>query len=111
MSKILIIDDEQGIRGTLSSILEDEGHKVTGCESGEEGISAFARDEFDLVILDLWLPGIDGMSVLERIRNAGGPPVIVISGHGNVDTAVRATKLGAYDFMEKPLALERVLLT
>jgi two-component system, NtrC family, nitrogen regulation response regulator NtrX len=111
MARILIIDDEQSIRTTLSNILADEGHTAVTCESGEEGIASFARDEFDLVILDLWLPGIDGMTVLERIRNAGGPPVIVISGHGNVDTAVRATRLGAYDFMEKPLSLERVLLT
>jgi two-component system, NtrC family, nitrogen regulation response regulator NtrX len=111
MAKILIIDDEESIRTTLSHILEDEGHRITPCDSGEEGIAAFAREEFDLVILDLWLPGIDGMTVLERLRNAGGSPVIVISGHGNVDTAVRATRLGAYDFMEKPLSLERVLLT
>ncbi|HEY8712852.1 MAG TPA: response regulator, partial [Thermoanaerobaculia bacterium] len=88
MAKILIIDDEQAIRTTLSNILADEGHGVVTCESGEEGIASFARDEFDLVLLDLWLPGIDGLTVLERIRNAGGPPVIVISGHGNVDTAV-----------------------
>ena len=111
MATILIIDDEQSIRTTLSSILEDEGHRPTACESGEEGIAAYAREEFDLVILDLWLPGVDGLDVLERIRNAGGPPVIVISGHANVETAVRATRLGAYDFLEKPLSLERVLLT
>ncbi len=111
MSRILIIDDEQSIRTTLSNILTDDGHQTVACESGEEGIARFAREEFDLVILDLWLPGIDGMMVLERLRNAGSAPVIVISGHGNVDTAVRATRLGAYDFMEKPLSLERVLLT
>ncbi|HEX9163056.1 MAG TPA: sigma-54 dependent transcriptional regulator [Thermoanaerobaculia bacterium] len=111
MSSILIIDDEPSIRATLSHILEDEGHRVTACESGEEGLAAFAREDFDLAILDLWLPGVDGLTVLERIRNAGGPPVVVISGHGNVDTAVRATRLGAYDFLEKPLSLERVLLT
>jgi two-component system nitrogen regulation response regulator NtrX len=111
MSRILIIDDEPAIRTTLSSILEDEGHKTTLCESGEEGLTHFARDEFDLVLLDLWLPGVDGLTVLERLRNIGGPPVIMISGHGSVDSAVRATRLGAYDFMEKPLALERVLLT
>src|SRR5712691_1545265 len=111
MATILIIDDEPSIRTTLSSILEDEGHRPTACQSGEEGIAAFAREEFDLVILDLWLPGVDGLDVLERIRNAGGPPVIVISGHANVETAVRATRLGAYDFLEKPLSLERVLLT
>src|SRR5437763_12049562 len=111
MAKILITDDEPAIRTTLAGILDDEGHKTVLCESGEEAIAHFARDEFDLAILDLWLPGIDGLSVLERIRGAGAPPVIVISGHGNVDTAVRATRLGAYDFLEKPLSLERVLLT
>jgi two-component system nitrogen regulation response regulator NtrX len=111
MAKILITDDEAAIRTTLGKILEDEGHKPTLCESGEEALAQFAREEFDLVILDLWLPGVDGMTVLERFRAAGGPPVIVISGHGNVDTAVRATRLGAYDFLEKPLSLERVVLT
>jgi two-component system nitrogen regulation response regulator NtrX len=111
MPKILIIDDEPAIRTTLAGILEDEGHKTTLCESGEEGIAQFARDEFDLVVLDLWLPGMDGMAVLERLHTAGAPPVIVISGHGSVETAVKATRLGAYDFLEKPLSLERVLLT
>jgi two-component system nitrogen regulation response regulator NtrX len=111
MARILVIDDEPAIRTTLSSILEDEGHKTLSCESGEEGIAQFAREEFDLVLLDLWLPGIDGLAVLERIRTADTTPVIVISGHGSVDSAVRATRLGAYDFLEKPLSLERVLLT
>lgn len=111
MAKILIVDDEKAIRETLARILEDEHHKPSVCESGEEALAHFAREEFDLVILDLWLPGVDGMAVLERIRAANGPPVIVISGHGNIDTAVRATRLGAYDFLEKPLSLERVVLT
>src|SRR5207253_1557377 len=111
MAKILIIDDEPGIRTTLADILHDEGHRTTLCESGEEGIAQFAREEFDLIILDLWLPGIDGLAVLERLKTAGAPPIIVISGHGNVDAAVRATRLGAYDFLEKPLSLERILLT
>ncbi|HEV7240419.1 MAG TPA: sigma-54 dependent transcriptional regulator [Thermoanaerobaculia bacterium] len=111
MARILIIDDEPAIRTTLAGILEDEGHKSTLCESGEEGIAQLARDEFDVVLLDLWLPGIDGLAVLERLRTANGPPVIMISGHGSVDSAVRATRLGAYDFLEKPLSLERVLLT
>ncbi|HKS21987.1 MAG TPA: sigma-54 dependent transcriptional regulator [Thermoanaerobaculia bacterium] len=111
MAKILIIDDETSIRSTLAHILGDEGHKTTLCESGEEGLAQIAREEFDLAILDLWLPGIDGMTVLDRVKAAGGPPVIVISGHGNVDSAVRATRLGAYDFLEKPLSLERILLT
>jgi two-component system nitrogen regulation response regulator NtrX len=111
MSKILIIDDESAIRTSLANILHDEGHQTALAESGEAAIAQFAREEFDLVILDLWLPGIDGMTVLERLRATGAPPVIVISGHGNVDSAVRATRLGAYDFLEKPLSLERVLLT
>jgi len=111
MARILIVDDEPSIRTTLSSILEDEGHKTTLAESGEEGIAQYARDEFDLILLDLWLPGMDGLSVLERLRSAAPPPVIMISGHGNVDAAVKATRLGAYDFLEKPLSLERVLLT
>ena len=111
MARILIIDDEPSIRTTLANILEDEGHRATICESGEEGLAQFARDEFDLILCDLWLPGVDGLVVLERLRTAGAPPVIMISGHGNVDAAVKATRLGAYDFLEKPLSLERVLLT
>jgi len=112
MSRILIIDDEPAIRETLRDILEDEGHDATLCESAEEGLAAYAREDFDLVLLDVWLPGIDGLALLERIRAVGqAPPVIVISGHGSVETAVRATRLGAYDFLEKPLSLERVLLT
>jgi two-component system, NtrC family, nitrogen regulation response regulator NtrX len=111
MAKILIVDDESSIRATLAQILEDEHHKTSVADSGEEALAQFVREEFDLVILDLWLPGVDGLAVLDRIRAAGGPPVIVISGHGNVDTAVRATRLGAYDFLEKPLSLERVVLT
>ena len=111
MAKILIVDDEQSIRSTLAKILEDEGHRTAVSESGEEALAQAARDEFDLIILDLWLPGVDGMTVLEKFRAAGAPPVIVISGHGNIETAVRATRLGAFDFLEKPLSLERVLLT
>src|SRR5438552_19122201 len=110
MAKILIIDDEPSIRSTLAKILEDEGHRAAVAESGEEALAEAARDEFDLVILDLWLPGVDGMTVLERLRAAGAPPVIVISGHGNIEAAVRATRLGAYDFLDKPLSLERVIL-
>ncbi len=111
MARILIIDDEPAIRSTLADILGDEGHKSSLAESGEEGIAQYARDEFDLILLDLWLPGMDGLSVLERLRTTSAPPVIMISGHGSVDAAVKATRLGAYDFLEKPLSLERVLLT
>jgi len=111
MARILITDDEPAIRETLAQILGDEGHRTILCETGEECIAHIAREEFDLAILDLWLPGIDGLSVLERVKGAAPPPIIVISGHGSVDAAVKATRLGAYDFLEKPLSLERVLLT
>ncbi|HVT43107.1 MAG TPA: sigma-54 dependent transcriptional regulator [Thermoanaerobaculia bacterium] len=112
MASILIIDDEPAIRSTLEGIFRDEGHQTVLCESGEEGLTQFAREDFDVVLLDVWLPGIDGIAVLERLQGVNGaPPVILISGHGTVDTAVRATRLGAYDFLEKPLSLERVLLT
>ena len=112
MANILIIDDELSIRETLRDILEDEGHRCTLCESAEEALTAYAREDFDLILLDVWLPGIDGLALLERLRGVGSmPPVLVISGHGNIETAVRATRLGAYDFLEKPLSLDRVLLT
>ncbi|HVR42579.1 MAG TPA: sigma-54 dependent transcriptional regulator [Thermoanaerobaculia bacterium] len=112
MRRILIIDDEPSIRDTLRDILVDEGHRCTLAESAEEGLAAYAKEDFDLILLDVWLPGMDGLALLERFRSAGSmPPVIVISGHGSVETAVRATRLGAYDFLEKPLSLERVLLT
>ncbi|HEU5162613.1 MAG TPA: sigma-54 dependent transcriptional regulator, partial [Thermoanaerobaculia bacterium] len=112
MANILIIDDEPSIRETLRDILEDEGHRCMLCESAEEALAAYAREDFDLILLDVWLPGIDGLALLERLRAVGSmPPVLVISGHGNIETAVRATRLGAYDFLEKPLSLERVLLT
>jgi len=112
MSRILIVDDEASIRSTLAGILEDEGHRTTTCETGEEALSRFAREEYDLVLLDVWLPGMDGLTLLERFKSVErSTPVVVISGHGNIETAVRATRLGAYDFLEKPLSLERVLLT
>src|SRR3954453_20838280 len=102
MAKILITDDEPSIRTTLSQIQEDEGHKTPTCESGEEAIAQLAREEFDLAILDLWLPGIDGLSVLERMKGSNAaPPVIVISGHGNIDAAGKGTGPGGEDFLEK----------
>ena len=112
MAKILVIDDEKSIRSTLADILSDEGHQPVLCESGEEALSMLAREDFDAVLLDVWLPGMDGLGVLERIRTVDSAlPVIVISGHGSVETAVKATRLGAFDFLEKPLSLDRVLLT
>src|SRR5687768_1373163 len=112
MGKILIIDDEPAIRSTLAGILTDEGHEATLCESAEEGLLRCAREDFDLILLDVWLPGIDGLTFLDRLNTVGSaPPVIMISGHATIDSAVRATRLGAYDFLEKPLSLDRVILT
>ena len=109
--RILIIDDEVGIRESLSGILLDEGYEVDAVESGERGLETIAAHRPDLVFLDVWLPGIDGLETLKRIReNNPELAVIMISGHGNIETAVNATRSGAYDFLEKPLSLDRVLL-
>jgi two-component system nitrogen regulation response regulator NtrX len=109
--KILIIDDEEGIRESLSGILLDEGYEVEAVDSGEKGLEAISADLPDLVFLDIWLPGIDGLETLNRIRESNPDlAVVMISGHGNIETAVNATRSGAYDFLEKPLSLDRVLL-
>ena len=110
--RVLLIDDEKAVRETLSEILADEGYAVTSVASGEEGLRRLLEERFDVVFLDVWLRDKDGLAVLE----AAGPrtsevPVVMISGHANVETAVRAVRLGAYDFLEKPLSLERVVLT
>src|SRR5450432_820086 len=111
MAHILIVDDEAGIRESLRGILEDEGYQTSVCPSGEDCLEFLRKKSCDLVLLDVWLTGIDGLEVLERIREMDDPPeVIMISGHGTIETAVRATKLGAYDFAEKPLSLERTLI-
>ncbi|HVM92781.1 MAG TPA: sigma-54 dependent transcriptional regulator [Terriglobales bacterium] len=111
MSNILIVDDESGIRESLQGILEDEGHKTTTSPSGEDCLDQLRKSTFDVVLLDVWLTGIDGLEVLGKIRQLEDPPeVIMISGHGTIETAVRATKLGAYDFAEKPLSLEKTLI-
>ncbi len=110
--KILIIDDEVGIRSSLKGVLEDEGYFVETAESGQQGLDLLEKDNFDLVLLDIWLPEMDGVDVLKTIKELNGDySVIMISGHGNVETAVKTTKLGAYDFLEKPLTLEKVVLT
>jgi two-component system nitrogen regulation response regulator NtrX len=110
--RILVVDDERNVRATLTGVLEDEGHQVRAVESGEDALEAVRRESFDVVLLDVWLPGMDGLKVLAEIRaGLAGPPVVMISGHGSIDTAVKATKLGAFDFIEKPLSLDRVLLT
>ncbi len=110
-NSILIVDDEQGIREALSSILADEGYEPVAVSSGEECISLLEERSIDLVLLDVWLDGIDGLETLERIRKNGvDAMVVMISGHASIETAVRATKLGAFDFIEKPLSLEKVIL-
>src|SRR6185312_11335590 len=110
-ASILIVDDESGIRQSLSALLRDEGYEVTAVSSGEECIEAVDRRPFDLILLDIWLPGIDGLATLERINERDGAPMVVmISGHGKIETAVRATKLGAFDFIEKPLSLDKTVL-
>jgi two-component system nitrogen regulation response regulator NtrX len=111
MAHILIVDDESGIRESLQGILEDEGYKTSVSPSGEDCLDLLRKSSFDLVLLDVWLTGIDGLEVLEKIREMEDPPeVVMISGHGTIETAVRATKLGAYDFAEKPLSLEKTLI-
>ncbi len=105
---ILIVDDEAGIRDSLSSILTEEGYAVESVGSGEECLARLAKQPIDLVLLDVWLPKMDGIETLEHMRRDGHfPMVVMISGHGNIETAVRATKLGAFDFVEKPLSLEK----
>jgi two-component system nitrogen regulation response regulator NtrX len=110
MTNILIIDDEPGIRKTLASILEDEGYKADTAEDAVIGIEFLEHHPVNLIFLDVLLPNLGGMEALERIRKEYADiEVVVISGHANVDMAVRAVKLGAFDFLEKPLSLDKVL--
>jgi len=109
--RILVVDDEPGIRQSLSGVLEDEGYAAETAESGEAALAALPGAGFELVLLDIWLPGIDGMEVLARIQEipfGERPLVVVISGHGSIEAAVKATKLGAFDFLEKPLSIGKV---
>lgn len=110
--KLLIVDDESTILDAVTDILEDEGFAVETAIDGETGLRKLAGDLPDLVLLDIWMPGLDGLEVLKRIK-AGWPflPVLIMSGHGTIETAVKATKLGAYDFIEKPLSYEQLVLT
>jgi two-component system nitrogen regulation response regulator NtrX len=108
---ILIVDDESGIRESLGALLRDEGYEIEAVASGEECLERIGRRNFDLILLDVWLKKMDGLSTLEQIQSLDGAPMVVmISGHGNIETAVRATKLGAFNFIEKPLSLEKVVL-
>jgi two-component system nitrogen regulation response regulator NtrX len=111
-SRILVIDDESAIRDSLRMILEYEGYEFLGAATGQDGITLVERERPDQVFLDIKMPGMDGMEVLQRIKAIDDAlPVVMISGHATVTTAVEATKLGAFDFIEKPLASERVLVT
>jgi two-component system nitrogen regulation response regulator NtrX len=110
--QILIIDDEASIRSSLKGILEDEGFLAKTAETGEEGLELLKSQNVELVLLDIWLPGLSGIDVLKKIKAMeDNPQVVMISGHGTIETAVTATKLGAHDFLEKPLSLEKVVLT
>ncbi len=110
MPAILIIDDEHGIRQTLASILEDEKYKVFTAEDALAGIEILKKEKIDMVFLDVLLPKLGGIEALERIKkDISSPEIVMISGHANIDMAVRAVKLGAFDFLEKPLSLEKVL--
>src|SRR6266536_5145028 len=109
---VLIVDDELGIRESLTGVLEDEGYRVEAVESGEACLALLGKQRFDVAMLDIWLPGMDGLETLEKIGSLENRPVVImISGHGTIETAVRATKLGAYDFIEKPLSIDKTLLT
>jgi two-component system nitrogen regulation response regulator NtrX len=109
--RILIVDDEPGIRSSLAGVLQDEGYHPDALGDGEACLERLAQETYDVVLLDVWLPGIDGMETLSRIQEipfADRPMVVMISGHGTIETAVKATKLGAFDFVEKPLTIEKV---
>ena len=117
MNHILIVDDEVDIRGSLEAILREEEYTVTTTGTAAEALTLLRDSDFQAVLLDIWLPDGDGLDVLAKIRHSedgdhrpGAPEVIMISGHGTIEAAVRATKLGAYDFLEKPLSLDRTLL-
>jgi two-component system, NtrC family, nitrogen regulation response regulator NtrX len=112
MSKILVIDDERAIRNTLKEVLEYEKHEVDLAEDGTKGLEMFSANSYDIILCDIKMAKMDGIEVLGKISEVSGDmPVIMISGHGNIDTAVEAIKKGAYDFLEKPLDLNRLLIT
>lgn len=109
--KILIIDDEKSILESLSGILDDEGFSAVCADNAEQGLEILADQQIDLVLLDIWLPGMDGMEALRQIKiDFPHLPVIMISGHGTIETAVQATRHGAYDFIEKPLSYDKIVL-
>ncbi len=109
---ILIVDDEENIRFSLKGGLEDEGYNTILAGSGEEALKLVEKQDVDLILLDIWMPGRDGLQILEELKNNGSTvPVIIMTGHGSIDNAVRATRLGALDFIEKPLDLNKIIIT
>ena len=111
MPSILIVDDEPGVRSALGGVLRDEGYDVDAVDSGEACLERLGRQAYDVVVLDIWLPGMDGLATLTRMRERQiDTQVVIISGHGNIESAVRAIKMGAFDFVEKPLSLEKTVL-
>jgi two-component system nitrogen regulation response regulator NtrX len=111
MPSILIVDDEPGVRSALGGVLRDEGYEVDAVDSGEACLERLSRQAYDVVVLDIWLPGMDGLQTLARMRERQfDTQVVIISGHGNIESAVRAIKMGAFDFVEKPLSLEKTVL-
>ena len=111
MSSILVVDDEPGVRSSVSGVLRDEGFDVDTADTGEECLEKANGAAYDVIVLDIWLPGLDGLTTLQRLRERNiDSQVVIISGHGNIESAVRAIKMGAYDFIEKPLSLEKTVL-
>ncbi len=110
--KVLIVDDEESVVQSIAGVLEDEGFEVAQAKGGEEAIKAFQEEEPDVTLLDIWMPGMDGIEVLKRIKGmAPDCQVIMISGHATISTAMTSVKLGAFDFLEKPLSLDALLMT
>ena len=110
-SSILVVDDESGIRSSLQAILREEGWQADAVATGEECVKAAAKKSYDLILLDVWLPGMDGLEALRRLKERDPAPIVImISGHATIETAVKATKLGAFDFIEKPLSMEKTVL-
>ena|SRR5436190_2064743 len=108
---VLLVDDEPGVRSALGGVLRDEGYAVDAVDSGEACLDRVTRSAYDVIVLDVWLPGIDGLTTLQRLRERQvDAPVVIISGHGNIESAVRAIKMGAFDFVEKPLSLDKTVL-
>jgi two-component system nitrogen regulation response regulator NtrX len=108
---VLVVDDEPGVRAALAGVLRDEGYDVDAVDSGEACLDRLTRGVYDVILLDIWLPGIDGLTTLQRLRDRQiDASIVMISGHGNIESAVRAIKIGAFDFIEKPLSLDKTVL-